>query len=50
LQTEEQWQAILAAMQRESPRNRAMFALSYDAALRRQEIAFHRAQRLELTA
>jgi integrase/recombinase XerD len=38
LQTEEQWQAILAAMQRESPRNRAMFALSYDAALRRQEI------------
>jgi len=36
--TEEQWQAVLASMQRESPRNRAMFALSYDAALRRQEI------------
>jgi integrase/recombinase XerD len=36
--TEEQWQAILAAMQHESPRNRAMFALSYDAALRRQEV------------
>jgi integrase/recombinase XerD len=36
--TEEQWHAILAAMQRDSPRNRAMFALSYDAALRRQEI------------
>jgi site-specific recombinase XerD len=36
--TEEQWQAVLGVMQRESPRNRVMFALSYDAALRRQEV------------
>jgi integrase/recombinase XerD len=36
--TEEQWQAMLAVMQRESLRNRLMFALSYDAALRRQEL------------
>lgn len=36
--TEEQWQAVLEVMQRESPRNRVMFALSYDAALRRQEV------------
>jgi site-specific recombinase XerD len=36
--TEEQWQALLAVMRGESIRNRLMFALSYDAALRRQEL------------
>lgn len=36
--TEEQWQALLGVMQRASRRNRLMFALSYDAALRRQEL------------
>jgi integrase/recombinase XerD len=34
----EQWQAILAAIKLESLRNRAMFALGYDAALRREEL------------
>lgn len=36
--SEEQWQALLAVMQSESMRNRFMFALSYDSALRRQEL------------
>lgn len=36
--TEEQWQALLTVMRGESIRNRLMFALSYDAALRRQEL------------
>jgi integrase/recombinase XerD len=36
--SEEQWQALLAAMQTASMRTRMMFALSYDAALRRQEL------------
>ncbi|MHB8630217.1 MAG: tyrosine-type recombinase/integrase [Aggregatilineales bacterium] len=35
---EEQWQAILAAVRDEPLRNRAMFALAYDAALRREEL------------
>jgi len=35
---EEQWQAILAAVRNEPLRNRAMFALAYDAALRREEL------------
>lgn len=36
--TEEQWQAILCAMQKAPVRTRLMFALSYDAALRRHEL------------
>jgi integrase/recombinase XerD len=36
--TEEQWQAILCVMQRAPVRTRLMFALSYDAALRRHEL------------
>lgn len=36
--SEEQWQAILKTVLREPLRNRLMFALSYDAALRRQEL------------
>jgi integrase/recombinase XerD len=36
--TEEQWQALLCAMQKAHVRTRLMFALSYDAALRRQEL------------
>lgn len=36
--TEEQWQALLSVMQRTSVRTRVMFAFSYDAALRRQEL------------
>ncbi len=35
---EEQWQAILAVAQAESYRNRVMFALAYDAGLRREEL------------
>jgi integrase/recombinase XerD len=36
--TEEDWQAILAAVRAKSTRVRLMFALSYDAALRREEL------------
>ncbi|MDQ3816197.1 MAG: tyrosine-type recombinase/integrase [Acidobacteriota bacterium] len=36
--TEEQWDRILAAVRTESLRNRLMFALQYDCALRRQEL------------
>ncbi len=36
--SDEQWQAIIAAMREESVRNRLMFALGYDAALRREEL------------
>jgi integrase/recombinase XerD len=36
--TEEQWQAVLAVMQTTPVRTRLMFALSYDAALRRHEL------------
>lgn len=36
--TEEQWQAILEATAHEPIRNRLMFALAYDAALRREEV------------
>jgi site-specific recombinase XerD len=36
--SEEQWQAILSVARRERLRNRLMLALSYDAALRRQEL------------
>jgi site-specific recombinase XerD len=36
--SEEQWHAILRACKRETLRNRVMFAMSYDAALRREEI------------
>lgn len=35
---EEQWRAILEAVREEPLRNRAMFALAYDAALRREEL------------
>ena len=35
---DEQWQALLAALRAEPLRNRAMFALGYDAALRREEL------------
>lgn len=35
---EQQWQCLLEAMHEESIRNRFMFALSYDAALRREEL------------
>ena len=35
---EEQWHSILQACKRQSLRNRVMFAMSYDAALRREEI------------
>jgi site-specific recombinase XerD len=36
--TEEQWQALLSVMGNASVRTRLMFAMSYDAALRRQEL------------
>ena len=36
--SEEQWQGILQVCKRESLRNRLMLAMSYDAALRREEI------------
>lgn len=36
--TEEQWQALLSMMQGTSVRSRLMFAMSYDAALRRHEL------------
>jgi len=36
--TEEDWKAILAVVRRKSTRVRLMFALSYDAALRREEL------------
>jgi integrase/recombinase XerD len=36
--SEEQWQAILQVSKQESLRNRVMLAMSYDAALRREEI------------
>lgn len=36
--TEEQWQALLGTMQNRPLRTRLMFALSYDAALRRHEL------------
>jgi site-specific recombinase XerD len=36
--TEEQWQALLGVMQKAPVRTRLMFALSYDAALRRHEL------------
>jgi site-specific recombinase XerD len=36
--TEEQWQALLCVMQKAPVRTRFMFALSYDAALRRHEL------------
>ncbi len=36
--TEEQWQEILQVVRKESLRNRFMFALTYDAALRREEV------------
>jgi site-specific recombinase XerD len=35
---EEQWQSIIKAVARESLRNRLLFSLSYDAALRREEV------------
>ena len=35
---DEQWQSVLQASRRERLRNRAMLAMSYDAALRREEI------------
>ena len=35
---EEQWQAILTTAKTESSRNRVMFALAYDAGLRREEL------------
>ncbi len=35
---DEQWQAILAAIKLESLRNRAMFTIGYDAALRREDL------------
>lgn len=36
--SDDQWQAILGAAQAESARNRFMFALAYDAGLRREEL------------
>lgn len=36
--TDAQWQSLVAALRDEAPRNRLMFALSYDAALRREEV------------
>jgi integrase/recombinase XerD len=36
--TEEQWQTLLGVMQNASVRTRLMFALAYDAALRRREL------------
>jgi integrase/recombinase XerD len=38
LPTEEQWQAVLEATKQEPLRNRMMFALAYDAGLRREEL------------
>lgn len=36
--SEAQWASLLAVVAEESPRNRCMFALAYDAALRREEL------------
>lgn len=36
--SEAQWASLLAVVAKESPRNRCMFALAYDAALRREEL------------
>ena len=36
--SDDEWRAVLAAIQTESLRNRTMFALSYDSALRREEL------------
>ncbi len=36
--TDEQWQSILQAARQQSKRNRLMFALAYDAGLRREEL------------
>ncbi len=36
--TDEQWQRVLAAVSAEPIRNRAMFAIAYDAGLRREEL------------
>lgn len=36
--TEQQWKALVEAARQERPRNRVMLALSYDAALRREEL------------
>lgn len=36
--SDEQWKSLLKAAQVESPRNRLMFAMAYDAALRREEL------------
>lgn len=36
--SEAQWASLLAVVATESPRNRCMFALAYDAALRREEL------------
>lgn len=36
--SEEQWLSLLAIVSEESPRNRCMFTLAYDAALRREEL------------
>jgi len=38
LPDEEQWRAVLAAARPEPMRNRVMLAMSYDAALRREEL------------
>jgi len=36
--TEEEWRRLIEAVQQQQPRNRLMFALEYDAALRREEL------------
>lgn len=45
--SEAQWASVLAMVVEESPRNRCMFALAYDAALRREELCQLRSEDLD---
>ncbi len=45
--TDEQWQAILAVVRAEPIRNRLMFALAYDAGLRREELCLLRSDDID---
>jgi len=45
--SEAQWASLLAVVAKESPRNRCMLALAYDAALRREEVCQLRSEDLD---
>ena len=45
--SEAQWASLLAVVAKESPRNRCMLALAYDAALRREELCQLRSEDLD---